>query len=37
MKNFRSHALLFPKDSEQQMLGADVPVVQALSLFGGVR
>jgi hypothetical protein len=37
VKDFRSNALFFTQNSEQQMLGANVPVIQALRLFGGIR
>ena len=36
MKNLRRHALFFAKDSQQHMFGSDVPLIQTLSLFGGI-
>ena len=35
LQDFRAKALLFAQDSEQQMLGADVPVPEALGFFRG--
>jgi len=37
MQDFRCNTLFFTKDSEQKVLGADMPVIQAFRLFGSVR
>ena len=37
VKDFRGDALLFAQDSEQQVLGADMPMIQSLRFFGGIR
>src|SRR6266571_155990 len=37
MKNFGSHAFFFAKNSEQQVFGADVAMVQPLGLLRSVR
>ena len=36
MQNLRGKALFFPQQTQQQMLGADVPVRQPLRFFGGI-
>src|SRR5215510_33458 len=36
LKDLGCHALFFTKDSQQQMSGSSVPVVQALRLFGRI-
>ncbi len=36
MQNFRSEALLFAQESQQQMFSSNVLVRKSLSLFGGI-
>ena len=37
VKDLGAETLFFTKDSEQKVLGADMPVIQAFRLFGSVR